>query len=75
VKNTSKHAISKNIKLHVSAFVCVSNFYKIMLKIIKNAINQLIFKWDEVETLDNEPSYNKKLISEIVHIKGQSWFQ
>ena len=29
------------------------------------------FKWDKVEILDIEPSYNKRLISEMVHIKKQ----
>jgi len=29
------------------------------------------FKWNEVEILDNEPFYKKRLISEIVHIKKQ----
>jgi len=29
------------------------------------------FKWNEVEILDNEPFYKKRLISEIVYIKKQ----
>ena len=29
------------------------------------------FKWDKVEILDIEPSYNKRLISEMIHIKKQ----
>lgn len=27
------------------------------------------FKWKDIKILDNEPSYNKRLISEMVHIK------
>lgn len=30
------------------------------------------FKWNEVAILDREPSYNKRLISEMVYIKKQS---
>ncbi|XP_018368554.1 PREDICTED: uncharacterized protein LOC108764709 [Trachymyrmex cornetzi] len=29
------------------------------------------FRWDDVKVLDIEPSYNKRLISEMVHIKRQ----
>ena len=29
------------------------------------------FKWDKMDILDVEPSYNKRLISEMVHIKKQ----
>jgi len=29
------------------------------------------FKWDKVDILDIESSYNKRLISEMVHIKKQ----
>ena len=29
------------------------------------------FKWDEVEILDREPSYSKRLTSEMLHIKKQ----
>ena len=30
-----------------------------------------IFKWNEVKILDKEASYNKRLISEMIHIKKQ----
>ena len=29
------------------------------------------FKWDEVEILDEEPSYRKRLVSEMINIKKQ----
>ena len=31
------------------------------------------FKWDKVDILDIEPSYNKRLISEMVYIKKQKY--
>jgi len=30
------------------------------------------FKWDKVEILDNERTYNKRIISEMIHIKKQT---
>jgi len=30
------------------------------------------FNWKQVKILDNEPSYNKRLISEMIHIKIQN---
>lgn len=29
------------------------------------------FNWQDVKILDNEPSYSKRLISEMVHVKRQ----
>ena len=31
------------------------------------------FKWNKVDILDRKPSYNKRLISEMVHIKKQKY--
>jgi len=33
--------------------------------------NVLIFEWNNIKILDNEPSYHKRLISEMMHIKKQ----
>lgn len=30
------------------------------------------FEWNKVRVLDVEPSYNKRMVSEMVHIKMQS---
>jgi len=37
--------------------------------ISEHRLNQNDFEWDNVKIIDNEPSYRKRLISEMIYIK------